>query len=191
MTEVSNLDIDAYIDALPSHRLREPCRVPLRYQESPWPLLRDYNGFTGEERRRGGQLIGWLQAAGCLSRPKRCDICDGGQRVNFHSESYYHVLRPASLCNSCHMALHKRHFAWDAWRRTVDAFTATGREWWARAPRYGLNIAEHLRLQHGWAAADIAQSPIATLPDAVTELLPSNMLAHPMLPAKCGCSKGS
>lgn len=172
------LDIDAYIDALPSHRLRQPLRVPLAYQESPWPLLRSYNGFTGEERRRGGQLIGWLQTAGCLPRPSRCDVCRSRERVNFHSESYYHVLRPASLCNACHMALHKRHFAWDAWRRLVDAHAVTGREWWAITPRHGLDIAEHLRARHGWAAADIEHSPIAPLPDAITALLPGNMLHH-------------
>jgi hypothetical protein len=175
------VDIDDYIAALQSHRLRDPLRVPRAYQESPWPLLRAYNGFTGIERRRGGQLIGWLQTAGCLPRPSRCDICDTRTKVAFHSESYYHVLRPASLCNACHMALHKRHFAWSAWRKIVDAYAVTGREWWALAPRYGIDIAEHLRARHRWGAADITRSPIAALPDAIIAQLPGNMLAHPML----------
>lgn len=181
MTEA--VDIDAYIDALPSYLLRDPLRVPLTYRESPWPLLRAYNGFTGEERRRGGQLIGWLQMAGSLPRPSRCDICRSREKVAFHSESYYHVLRPASLCNPCHMATHKRHFAWDAWRRIVDVHTVTGREWWALAPRHGLDIASHLRARHGWAAADVTRSPVAPLPDSVTALLPGNMLPHPHLPS--------
>ena len=181
MTSSPTLDIDAYIDALSSHRLREPRRVPPRYQESPWPILRAYNGFTGEERRRGGQLIGWLQTAGCLPRPSRCDICRSRERVAYHSETYYHVLRPAMLCNACHMTLHRRHFAWDAWRKIVDASTVTGREWWALAPRFGLDIAAHLRNRHGWQAADVARSPIAPLPDAIAGLLPGNMLAHPAL----------
>jgi len=175
------LDIDAYIETLPSYRLREPRWVPTRYQESQWPLLRDYNGFSGTERRRGGQLIGWLQAAGCLPRPSRCDICKSRTKVAFHSESYYHVLRPATLCNACHMAAHKRHFAWDAWRRIVGAYSTTGREWWALTPRYCLDIAAHLRDRYGWLAADLARSPIAPLPDEIAALLPENLLPHPLL----------
>lgn len=184
MTASPPLDIDDYIGGLPSYRLREPRHVPPFYHETHWPLLKPYNGFTGIERRRGGQLIGWLQAAGCLPRPSRCEICLEHERVNYHSETYYHVLRPAMLCNACHMAAHRRHFAWDAWRRIVDGSTVTGREWWALAPRYGIDIAAHMRNRHGWQAADLARSPIAPLPDAIAALLPGNMLAHPMLSAR-------
>lgn len=181
MTASPPLDIDFYIDALPSHRLREPRRVPAFYQDSRWPLLRSYSGFSGEERRRGGQLIGWLQAAGCLPRPSRCHICHSRERVGFHSESYYHILRPVMLCNACHMAVHRRHFAWDAWRRIVDGAALTGREWFALAPRHGIDIAQHLRDRWGWTAADIECSPISPLPDHIAALLPGNMLPHPAL----------
>ena len=174
-------DIDAYIDALPSHRLREPRRVPLHYKESQWPLLKPYNGFSGIERRRGGQLIGWLQAAGCLSRPSRCDICGSRERIYSHSDSYYHVTRAPALCQRCHFACHKRHYQWDAWRRLVDPATVTGREWFALTPQHGIDIAAHLRDRWGWRAADIERSPITPLPDAIAVLLPGNMLAHPML----------
>jgi hypothetical protein len=84
----------------------------------------------------------------------------------------------------------KRHFAWEAWRKVVDAFAVTGREWWALTPRYGIDIARHLRSRYGWAAADLTQSPIAAWPEAVTIRLPGNMLAHPMLSAKRGRSGG-
>lgn len=57
---MSGFDCDAFIDALPSHRLREPRNPPTRYHVSQWPLLKPYNGFSGIERRRGGQLIRWL-----------------------------------------------------------------------------------------------------------------------------------
>lgn len=177
----SSFDTEAYIDALPSHRLQEPRRAPPLYQETQWPLLKPYNGCSGIERRRGGQLIGWLQAAGCLPRPSRCEICYGRERVNYHSESYYHVLRPATLCNACHMAAHRRHFAWDAWRRIADASAVTGREWFALAPRYGLDLAQHLRDKFGWRAADIERSPVTPLPDSIAVLLPGNMLRHPSL----------
>lgn len=175
------IDIDAYIDALPSHRLREPRTPPSSYHVSRWPLLKPYNGFTGIERRRGGQLAIWLLAAGCISRPKRCDICGCRDRVGLHGEVYYDVLRDPALCQRCHRALHRRHFEWDKWRCHIDAASTSGREWFALAPRYGIDIAQHLRDRWGWHAADVERSPISPLPEAIKTRLPKNMLPHPFL----------
>jgi len=175
------LDIDAYVASLPSYRLREPRIVPPLYRESRWPLLRSYNGFSGEERRRGGQLIGWLQAAGCLPRPTRCDICGSRERVGSHSETYAHVQRVVSICPACHRALHLRPWQWDAWRRIVDRAAVTGNEWFAVMPRHGIDIAQHLRDRWGPSVMDIERSAIAPLPDAITALLPGNMFPHPHL----------
>lgn len=172
-------DIDAYIASLPSYRLREPRIVPPLYQESRWPLLKPYNGFSGAERRRGGQLIGWLQAAGCLPRPTRCDICGSRERVGSHSETYAHVLRAPALCTGCHRALHLRPWQWEAWRRIVDRAAVTGREWFVLAPRYGIDIGQHLRDRWGATVMDIENSPVSPLPDAITALLPGNMFPHP------------
>lgn len=178
---MSGFDIDTYLDTLPSFRLREPSTPPPRYHVSQWPLLKPYGGFTGEERRRGGQLAVWLLAAGCIAKPKHCDVCGSKSGVGFHSESYYHVARYASLCRRCHFALHRRHFEWDQWRRIVDAAAVTGREWFALAPRHRIDIAQHLRNRWGWRAADIERSPVTPLPDAIAALLPDNMLPHPNL----------
>ena len=175
---MSSFDIDAFIDALPSHRLREPSRIPLLYRESRWPLLKPYNGFTGVERRRGGQLIGWLEDAGCLPRPSHCDICKGRGGVSSHSESYAHVLRAPRLCRACHRALHLRPWQWDAWRRIVDQAAVTGQEWFVLAPRYGIDIAQHLRDRWGASVMDIENSPVSPLPDAITAMLPGNMFPH-------------
>lgn len=178
---MSSLVIDAYLDALPSHRLREPTNPPAQYQVPRWPLLKPYAGFSGVERRRGGQLAGWLQAAGCIARPTRCDICRSRDRVGYHSASYYHVGRYPALCRPCHFAAHRRFFEWDEWRRIVDAAAVTGREWFALAPRNRIDIAQHLRDRWGWRAADIERSPITPLPDLIVALLPNNMTAHPHL----------
>ncbi len=181
MTTSPALDIDAYIDALPSHRLREPVRVPTRYQTWNFPLLKAYNGFDGTERRRGGQLIQWLEDAGCLVKPSVCEICGRRERLSLHSESYYHAVRSSALCRNCHRALHMRPWQWDAWRRIVDAGAVTGREWFVSAPRYGIDIAGHLRRNQGWSAADIERSPISPLPHVIAMLLPGKMLGHPAL----------
>lgn len=184
MTSRPTLDLDEYIAALPVRPISAPrLRVPKLYRTSSWPLLKAYNGFSGVERRRGGQLGGWLRAAGCLTLPPICDICGSRGPLGLHSETYYHVARDPALCRSCHRALHLRFWHWDAWRRIVDASSVTGREWFALAPRDrgGTDIAGHLRDKWGWRAADIERSPITHLPDAIAALLPGNMLHHPSL----------
>ena len=181
MIGATQLDIDAYIDALPSLRLREPRYAPPLYTEPRWPLLKPYNAFCGIERRRGGQLAGWLLAAGCIAKPKHCDICGSADKVGLHGESYYHVGRYPALCRRCHFALHLRTRQWDAWQRIVDAAAATGREWFVLAPRHGIDLSQHLRDRFGWQAANIERSPISPLPRVIEDLLPSNMLPHPCL----------
>lgn len=182
MTGQPTTDIDEYLAALPVQPLSAPRPdAPRRYPATRWPLLKAYNGFTGEERRRGGQLAVWLLAAGCVALPARCDICARSEPLQLHSESYYHIGRTPSICRRCHRAIHLRPWHWDAWRRIVDEAAITGREWFALAPRYGLDIAAHLRSRWGWSAADVEASPVTPLPDFIAVELPGNMLRHPAL----------
>ena len=182
MTSQPTTDIDEYLAALPIQPLSEPRPgAPRRYQISHWPLLKPYNGFTGEERRRGGQLAVWLLAAGCVYLPAKCDICARREPLQLHNETYYHVGRTPALCRRCHRAIHFRPWQWDAWRKIVDEAAITGREWFFLAPRFGLDIAEHVRSQWGWSVADIEASPMTPLPGSIVAKLPSNMLLHPLL----------
>lgn len=178
----SSFDIDAYIEALPRHALGPPRpNPPTRYQVSRYPLLRAYCGFSGVERRRGGQLASWLLAAGCLTLASQCDICGSRGPLAMHGEVYYDVSRDPTICRTCHKAIHMRFYRWDDWRRIVDASAVTGKEWFTRIPRHGFDMAQHLRDRWGWAAADLERSPICPLPDGIAEVLPSNMLPHPSL----------
>lgn len=182
MTRLPTIHLDDYIAALPVRPISPPqFRVPKRYQTWNFPLLKAYNGFDGIERRRGGQLGVWLVAAGCLILPEQCDICGSPGPIGLHGENYYDVSSDPALCRSCHRALHFRTFQWDAWRRLVDASAVTGREWFALAPRHGLDLAQHLRDTFGWRAADIERSPISPLPYDIALLLPGNLLPHPRL----------
>jgi hypothetical protein len=176
------VDPDEYLAALPVRAISAPqVRVPKRYQTSNWPLLKHFNGFSGEERRRGGQLAGWLLTAGCITMPAQCDICGSPGPLGLHGEVYYDVTRDPVLCAKCHRSLHLRPWQWDAWRKIVDASAITGREWFALAPRRGLDLAQHLRDKFGWQVADIERSPLSPLPAAVVSLLPANMWHHPYL----------
>lgn len=182
MTSQKTVDLDEYLAALPVRRLGAPRPgSPKHYQVSRWPLLKPFNGFSGIERRRGGQLATWLLQAGCIALPDQCEICGSSDRVALHGETYYDVTRDPALCGPCHRALHLRPYHWEAWRKLVDASAGTGREWYALAPRHGLDLAQHLRDRFGWRVADIEQSALSPLPDAVAVVLPRNMLSHPHL----------
>lgn len=182
MTGQPTTDIDEYLAALPVQPLSAPWPdAPTRYQVSRGPLLKSYNGFCGEERRRGGQLAVWLLAAGCVALPPQCDICGSREPLQLHNESYYHIGRTPALCRTCHKSIHLRPWQWDAWRRIVDEAAISGREWFALTPRYGFDIAEHLRSRWGWSVMDIEASPMTPLPDFITLELPGNMLPHPSL----------
>jgi hypothetical protein len=178
----AQFDIDAYLAALPRRALLAPRpNAPIRYRVWNYPLLKDYQGFTGTERRRASQLGYWLLAAGCLTLPERCEICASPGSTQMHGENYYDVPSDPALCRACHRAVHLRFWQWDAWRRIVDASAITGQEWFALMPRHSIDIAGHLRDTWGWCAADIERSPITPLPDAIAVMLPGNMLPHPVL----------
>ena len=174
-----SIDLDEYLSTLPAPEVTEPTlQPPKRYQVSYGPLLKQFNGFTGEERRRGGQLGLWLLKAGCITLPAQCDICGSSGPLNLHGENYYAPASDPALCRPCHRALHLRPWNWNAWRRIVDEAAVTGREWFALAPPNGVDLARHLREQIGPEVIDIEASPLLPLPEAVIALLPSNMLPH-------------
>lgn len=182
MTRHQAVDLDEYLAALPLRPVTAPRhRPPGYYQVSNWPLLKPFNGFSGIERRRGGQLAAWLLAAGCIALPSQCDICGSRGPLGLHGEVYYDVTRDPALCRKCHRAVHLRPWQWNAWRRIIEASAVTGREWFALAPRDGLDLAQHLRDKFGWRVADIERSPLSPLPGAVAAVIPSNMLPHPRL----------
>lgn len=172
------IDIDAYIASLPVRELRPPRPdAPTRFLRWRWPLSKPFNGFSGVERVRGWQLSVWLERAGSLTRPTQCDICGSEDRVAFHSETYFHVGRAPALCSRCHRALHRRQIEWREWRAIVEPVVLTGREWFALAPRYGLDIAAHLRAQWGRQVADLLCSPFWQRPIIV----PDDLMPHPDL----------
>ena len=178
----SQFDYDAYLEALPRHILGSPRpNAPTRYQVSSYPLLKPFNGFTGIERRRGGQLAGWLLAAGCLTLPLQCNICGSRGPLGLHGDNYYDVTRDPTLCRSCHYAIHTRLYRTDNWRRIVEASAVSGREWFALVPEHSLDIAQHLRNRWGWGVADLERSPLCPLPDAIAAVLPRNLLPLPAL----------
>lgn len=87
--------------------------------------MNSYNGFTSEQRLAA---FAWLKkeyAAGRRVRPTRCDACGQAEGViEPHSEDYSfpygdHV-GAFGLCYRCHMMIHCRFSAGEAWARYLD-----------------------------------------------------------------------
>jgi hypothetical protein len=119
-----------------------------------WGTLPAYNGFTHEERVRGWQLIMFLVDNGLLAKPTVCCVSGRTDRVQLHSESYYHW-QPYALNQSIHLALHRRFNAPGNWRAIVRQYAVTGEEWFARLSLTPVELAGELRAKHGPEIADI------------------------------------
>lgn len=92
------------------------------YKPPAWryPLLGTYNGFSGEQRVRAWQLGTWLRRRGLLSIASCCDLCGSPSRLGRHSENYADIERAVTICERCHLALHKRFWQPEAWRRQLS-----------------------------------------------------------------------
>jgi hypothetical protein len=93
--------------------------------------MSDYKGFTGQQRNRALRWLNREYAAGRRMRPTSCDGC--GQTagiIEAHSEDYSEPFGDHiggwGLCYRCHMALHCRFKAPEAWERYKAAIVAGG-----------------------------------------------------------------
>ena len=181
MMPPSPTHLDRFINALPQHQLSEPRRAPTFFPEWRWPLSKSVHGVSPSERVRGWQVSRWLQAAGSLPYPRRCDVCGSTDHVALHSASYYHIGRAPGLCHVCHRAIHRRDSAPEAWQQISERFAVTGLEWFTIIPPPETDIAAHLRTEREWQAADLLASLATALPSSNNRELPTNLMRHPQL----------
>lgn len=86
------------------------------------PPIGVYNGFSGSQRARAGRWLAEMWRRGVLPRPTECRVC--GQRsgvIDAHAEDYSEPFAAGKtdqwhLCFRCHMILHCRFKAPEAWR---------------------------------------------------------------------------
>ena len=128
--------------------------MTVRLRPWKWGTLPVYNGFTHIERVRGWQAIWWMIDSGRLEKPTVCSISGTLDRVSMHSENYYEAA-PYGINQNLHMALHQRFKKPDNWRRIVDQHDMTGEEWFAKLSLEPVDLASHLRQEHGEGIADV------------------------------------
>jgi len=92
--------------------------------------MKEYNGFSSEQRTKAQ---GWLNRqwrAGSLDKPTLCCACGQDKGViDAHAEDYSEPFAKGKtdgfhLCFRCHMMVHCRDNNKDAWKRYKAALTA-------------------------------------------------------------------
>ena len=89
-------------------------------------MMREYNGFSGDERAQGAAYHRRMRAQGLWSLPTRCSACGQTEGViDAHWEDYskpFDTERDIPLCFRCHMMVHMRDRnprGWDRYRALV------------------------------------------------------------------------
>lgn len=139
-----------------------PRQQPVYLREWTWPILKDYNGFTGAERVRGWQIGFWSRTVGLTTPAQTCDICFyTGSGVAYHSEDYYHTFAALPLCKGCHMQIHKRFKAPDQWRAFVNRYAPRHPPgaWFTQLPLWEIDYAGYLRTRYGDKVSDLFDNP--------------------------------
>jgi len=98
---------------------------------SRYPLLKGYNGATGQERRDGGSRYAIGRALGLIPWPKFCSICCSTRNVGAHNENYFRPCNARPICRSCHRLLHRRFYDPDPWLKRVNEHAYPG-AWFAK-----------------------------------------------------------
>lgn|GEM_PF-1800439 len=91
--------------------------------------MKDYNGFSADQRNRAQRWLNVQWAAGTLPRPTKCVACGQDEGIiDAHAEDYSEPFRAGvtdgfHLCFACHMMVHCRHrnqLRWSQYRATVE-----------------------------------------------------------------------
>src|SRR5687767_5226688 len=103
----------------PVLRFDKPQTV-FRMPPSTHPLSQTYNGFSGAERRRGAQLLGFYRSNGWLTPPLQCSVSGATRNLKWHNENYDEPWTAWSICRRAHYFVHTRYRYPDRWRRFLE-----------------------------------------------------------------------
>jgi len=110
-----------------------------------YPLLKSYNGATGQERRDGGTRYAIGRKLGLIPWPKFCSVCCSTKFVGAHNENYFRPCSAMPVCRSCHRLLHRRFYDPAPWLTRVERQAHPG-AWFTKISMVELTRAQSLRL---------------------------------------------
>jgi len=97
--------------------------------------MREYNGFSSNERARVGKLQLEAIRSGKFPKPTKCELCGKAEgQLQLHNEDYSRPFDDAhSICRSCHLALHIRFTNPERWEKRkahIREVRGSGSYWW-------------------------------------------------------------
>lgn len=107
--------------------------------------MREYNGFSSNERAKVGKIQLEAIRAGKFPKPMICELCGITQgQLQLHNEDYSRPFNDAHpICRSCHLALHVRFTNHDRWEKRKDfirSVRGAGDYWWERLTNSPIDI---------------------------------------------------
>jgi hypothetical protein len=98
--------------------------------------VKDYNGFTSQQRDRAQRWLNAQWAGGSLARPNVCRACGQTEPpIDAHAEDYSEPFKAGvtdgyHLCFVCHMMVHCRANNPRVWERYCEMIAKGGRPKW-------------------------------------------------------------
>ena len=91
-----------------------------------WKAPKAYNGFSGEERIAGWQIVKVAIKLKLIPYPSRCSICLKSPAGQMHNENYARPIQAKPICPSCHRILHQRLKHPARWQKLQELHGYTG-----------------------------------------------------------------
>lgn len=107
--------------------------------------MREYNGFSSNERAKVGKLQLEAIRSGKFPKPTVCELCGTTEgQLQLHNEDYSKPFEDAHpICRSCHLALHVRFTNPERWEKRkayIHEVRGKGEYWWDQLTNTPINI---------------------------------------------------
>lgn len=107
--------------------------------------MKEYNGFSSNERAKVGKIQLAAIRAGEFPKPTVCELCGATEgQLQLHNEDYSKPFDDAHpICRACHLALHARFTnpqRWEKRKKIICSIRGVGDYWWEKLANTPIDI---------------------------------------------------
>ncbi len=130
--------------------------------------MKEYNGFTGDERNKAGAIIRRAIKSGKVAPPTKCCLCSQEKGLlHYHLEDYSKPLQNLKpICVGCHMRLHIRFEYPNLWKKHLHDLQAG-----KNSPAYTSTLGFFHTMRKAGITKDIGEVSMVENPKEWYELL--------------------